>query len=379
MLPPQCIPAQHISRSCMSAALMLGLALALLGCQTPPSANAPTESAELPVNRSRPYYVRVQPEATSLISVNDDGENTFLEFGILAPGELKLFDADGKPLRAVFVRNLAILAGTHQGILLRLASATSFISLHPMADRMRKPPMQESPAIQELRDRLLQEGQRGAMERALAKANQLEQTQTVSAPVNTSAVNTSAVTSAVNTSAVKLELAKPISEAQVAENRLAREEMERSIEQIKIRQLPGSAPVRPMESDPGDGQWPRSQRIFFATNSVGITAPDDGLTRMLADARQSDEIWIAGHTDSTGARHVNAALAKRRAEAIKFILTSRGVPAEKIVIVRAPSDTYIAGNETDTGRAQNRRVELTFVRSRSLSAPRAEFGNPGAR
>ena len=97
------------------------------------------------------------------------------------------------------------------------------------------------------------------------------------------------------------------------------------------------------------------------------------MQRLLTDARQSDEIWIAGHTDSIGPKDANRTLAKRRADAIKHILTSRGIPAERIVIVRAPVDTYIAGNETEVGRAQNRRVEVTFVRSRGVVAPRADL------
>lgn len=370
--------AQHrkFNRFSATAWLLAGVVLALAGCQNLPESPANVETADTSAGRARPYYVRVQPEATSLVSVNDDGENTFLEFGILPPGELKLFDSDGKPLRPVWLRNMAILAGTHQGILLRLGTATSYISLHPQADRLRKPPLQENAAIHELRDRLIQEGQRGAMERALSKASALEQT-------------SSAATTSVSTS-VKSEHAKIVTEAQVAENRLAREDMERSIERLQSRQLnygaslstagqaaPELSATAVREST--ENSWPRSQKVFFASNSVGISAPDDGLHRLLVDARQSDEIWIAGHTDSIGPRDANRALAKRRAEAIKYILTSRGVPADKIVIVRAPGDTYIAGNETEIGRAQNRRVEVTFVRSRGLAAPRAGLGDPLAR
>ncbi len=368
---PEPLNQRHPCLSSVCASLAAGLLLMLAGCQNLSTPNSGNDSVEATAARAKPYYVRVQPEATSLVAANDDGENTFLEFGILPPGELKLFDSDGKPLRAVWVRNMAIIAGTHQGILLRLGTATSYLSLHPQADRLRKPPLLENGLIHELRDRLLQDGQRGAMARALVKANSLEQTSNVA--VQTAPPN--GALAGVATISIKPEVSRSQSESQLAENRLAREDMERSVLPKPVVNPNGSASALVNAAEPSEVAWPRTQRVFFATNSIGISAPDDGLQRLLIDARQSDEIWIAGHTDSTGARDVNAMLAKRRAAAVKHILTSRGVPAERIVIVRAPSDTYIAGNETEVGRSQNRRVEVTFIRSRSLAAPRAGLNN----
>jgi outer membrane protein OmpA-like peptidoglycan-associated protein len=386
---PEPIDQRHPCLLSVGTRLAVSLTLMLAGCQNLSTPNSGNDSVEPTAARAKPYYVRVQPEATSLIAANDDGENTFLEFGILPPGELKLFDSDGKPLRAVWVRNMAIIAGTHQGILLRLGTATSYLSLHPQADRLRKPPLVENALIHELRDRLLQDGQRGAMARALVKANSLEQTSTVAVqPAPSNGALTNDALASVTTISLKPEASRSQSEPQLAENRLAREAMERTVERLHGNLAPvGTVLAKPVGNPNGAASplvngaeqpeiaWPRTQRVFFATNSIGISAPDDGLQRLLIDARQSDEIWIAGHTDSTGARDVNALLAKRRAAAVKYILTSRGVPAERIVIVRAPSDTYIAGNETEVGRSQNRRVEVTFIRSRSLAAARAGVNN----
>jgi outer membrane protein OmpA-like peptidoglycan-associated protein len=383
-----------------STGLLATALLLLSACQI---LSTPTDSGDANTSRTRPYYVRVQPEATSLVAVNDDGENTFLEFGILPPGELKLFDSDGKPLRAVWVRNMAILAGTHQGILLRLGTATSYISLHPQADRLRKPALTENAVVHELRDRLLQDGQRGAMERALVKANNLEQT---GGAISVSALSDGSRT-AVSTIAIKPDASRaagssvdttsstPNPTGAMVANALNAVSTTNAMTAMNAAN-PGNAaglvnasgslnaagPVNPMaaaNSDSSELAWPRTQRVFFATNSVGISAPDDGLQRLLQDARQSDEIWIAGHTDNTGPRDVNVVLAKRRAAAVKFILTSRGISPERIVTVRAHADTYIAGNETEVGRSQNRRVEVTFVRSRAVSEPRAGLNSAPAR
>lgn len=361
---------------------------------------------ETAASRARPYYVKVQPEATSLQAVNDDGENTFVEFGILPPGELKFFDAEGRPLRAVWVRNMAVVPGTFQGILIRLGTATSYISLNPQSDRMRKPPLPEIAIISELRDRLLQEGQRGAMERAAAKAAKIEQSSAEKSLIDVKPVSgtnsVKPVTEAdrpppaqvvISTSPANAIPAgaspaqvRPVVETQLAENMLAREAMERALDRTQSRDRTDARGEGKADTK-ADPAWPRTQRVYFATNSVGISAPDDGLHRLMIDARQSDEIWISGHTDNKGTRSSNEYMAKRRAEAIKHILTSRGIAPERIVIVRAPVDTYIAGNETEVGRSQNRRVEVTFMRARGAAAasvadspaPRAGVGNNLAR
>lgn len=348
--------------------------------------------------RVRPYYVRVQPEATGLTAVNDDGENTYIEFSILPPGDLKFFDAEGRPLASVWVRHIAALAGVHKGILVRLGTATSYVSQHPQSDQMRKSPLPETPVIAELRDRLLQDAPRAAMSRALERAGRSELedvrgtarggtlgevsgTGSGAVPRATSGnaeTRMSSTRSQSGAIVVSTEPTRTGGELQVAESRRAREDMERTIERVQPSieraqpSVAGSTAIANLTGESAEAPWPRTQRVFFATNSVSISAPDDGLHRLIADARQADEIWIAGHTDSTGPRAVNVWLAKRRAEAIRYILTSRGVEPERIVIVRAPVDTYIASNETDVGRSQNRRVEVTFVRSRgAAAAPRA--------
>lgn len=353
--------------------------MAAAGLTRPPAAHSSTASAA----RVPPYYVRVQPEATGLVSVSDDGEHTFLEFSILPPGDLKFFDLDGKPLRAVWVENFAAIAATHRGILIRLGTATSYVSLHPRAELLRKPDVLETPIISELRERLLQEGPRAEMARALLRLNTTGNTtpEVQVAPTGHVVVTTNpaaAAWPAASGTPSGATSAMPPAAQSATPSAATPTQPGAAAQTVPV----GSAAAQTAAhaADVSDAPWPRLQRVFFATNSVSISAPDDGLHRLLADARQSDEIWIAGHTDSIGPRTANAALARRRAEAIKYILTSRGVAPERIVLVRAPIDSYIADNETEVGRAKNRRVEVTFVKSGGLPAsPRALLGTPAAR
>ena len=76
-------------------------------------------------------------------------------------------------------------------------------------------------------------------------------------------------------------------------------------------------------------------------------------------------VEVAGHTDSVGTDSYNQALSERRANAVAGYLGSRGIMQQRMIVVGAGESRPIASNDTDTGRAQNRRVEITLVPVRS--------------
>lgn len=72
-------------------------------------------------------------------------------------------------------------------------------------------------------------------------------------------------------------------------------------------------------------------------------------------------IQVAGFTDSTGTDSYNQALSERRANAVASYLTSKGVASNRMVIKGLGESYPIASNDSEAGRAQNRRVEITIV------------------
>ena len=72
-------------------------------------------------------------------------------------------------------------------------------------------------------------------------------------------------------------------------------------------------------------------------------------------------IEVAGHTDNVGSDQYNQGLSQRRANAVSQYLSSRGVLTQRMITVGAGESRPIATNDTDAGRAQNRRVEVTLV------------------
>lgn len=81
------------------------------------------------------------------------------------------------------------------------------------------------------------------------------------------------------------------------------------------------------------------------------------------------EVRIVGHTDSTGSDAINNPLSVDRAASTRDYLVARGVPMQRIAIEGRGSHQPIASNQSASGRAQNRRVEI-FVGEPQQAAQR---------
>ena len=71
---------------------------------------------------------------------------------------------------------------------------------------------------------------------------------------------------------------------------------------------------------------------------------------------------IAGHADSIGSEVYNQILSEKRAESVKDFLISRGVSKARITVMGYGESVPIASNDTEEGRAKNRRVEMNIMR-----------------
>lgn len=90
----------------------------------------------------------------------------------------------------------------------------------------------------------------------------------------------------------------------------------------------------------------------------------DDVARTLTEYNQTI-VEVAGHTDSVGSDAYNNDLSMRRAQSVANYLAGRGVMQQRLITVGAGESRPIASNDTEAGRAQNRRVEITVVPIRS--------------
>jgi outer membrane protein OmpA-like peptidoglycan-associated protein len=86
----------------------------------------------------------------------------------------------------------------------------------------------------------------------------------------------------------------------------------------------------------------------------------DNVAQTLTQYNQT-VVEVAGHTDNVGTDSYNQALSERRANSVAAYLGSRGVMQQRMITVGAGESRPIASNDTESGRAQNRRVEITLV------------------
>ena len=104
--------------------------------------------------------------------------------------------------------------------------------------------------------------------------------------------------------------------------------------------------------------------ITFAVDSSalqpGVQGTLNEVARTLASYNQT-YIDVLGHTDSTGSDAYNQALSERRAQSVADYLASHGVARARMGIRGYGETQPIASNDTEAGRAQNRRVEIKVV------------------
>jgi outer membrane protein OmpA-like peptidoglycan-associated protein len=103
--------------------------------------------------------------------------------------------------------------------------------------------------------------------------------------------------------------------------------------------------------------------ITFEVGSSVITADGQAELDRAAEYLVANPVAveIAGHTDADGSEEANLALSEQRAQAVVDYLTAAGVDAALLTAVGYGEAPPIADNETDEGRAQNRRIEFSIL------------------
>ena len=123
--------------------------------------------------------------------------------------------------------------------------------------------------------------------------------------------------------------------------------------QQQINELEAKATERGLVLTLGD--------VLFATGSAEIqggTNPNlEKLVNFLNEYPERD-VLIEGHTDNVGSAAFNQALSRQRADSVRRYLVDQGVQSRRIAASGLGFDRPTAGNDTPTGRQQNRRVEV---------------------
>ena len=104
--------------------------------------------------------------------------------------------------------------------------------------------------------------------------------------------------------------------------------------------------------------------VTFATNSADVKSNFYGVLNSVSLVLKEYEktvIEVAGHTDNRGSDTYNQSLSVRRAASVSQYLGAQGLEHMRLITVGYGELRPIADNDTDAGRQQNRRVELTLA------------------
>ncbi|QPD05217.1 MAG: putative Cell envelope biogenesis protein OmpA [Candidatus Nitrospira kreftii] len=104
--------------------------------------------------------------------------------------------------------------------------------------------------------------------------------------------------------------------------------------------------------------------IYFNFNKADVKpAMQMQLTKIAKAlaAVPNQNLLIEGHTDSIGSNEYNLSLSESRAQSVQKILLDGGIAAERMDIKGYGESKPIADNDTPSGQAQNRRVEIVLV------------------
>ncbi|MDH3422448.1 MAG: OmpA family protein [Gemmatimonadota bacterium] len=109
--------------------------------------------------------------------------------------------------------------------------------------------------------------------------------------------------------------------------------------------------------------------ILFAVNQANLQAAGQQNLRDLVTSLRDYEgtdVLVVGHTDSSGTDEYNQGLSERRADSARTFLVGAGLEAGRVTAVGRGESEPIADNATDSGRQENRRVEVAIFASEDM-------------
>jgi OmpA-OmpF porin, OOP family len=124
------------------------------------------------------------------------------------------------------------------------------------------------------------------------------------------------------------------------------------------------------------GQIRIMDQVKFATGSAKLLPDSDGVLNAVLDILQKhteiQKIRVEGHTDNKGNAGVNLFLSKDRAASVAAWLVKHGIDKKRIESAGFGQKNPVDTNDTEAGRANNRRVEFHIVGDAAKEKDKAE-------
>lgn len=140
-----------------------------------------------------------------------------------------------------------------------------------------------------------------------------------------------------------------------------------AVQQQQIAVASDNLTIIKAELDKASAAIPKKVSVYFPFGSVTFKPTAEQADLITKNVAMSTKVKVNGFTDSIGDAGVNAAIALKRALSAKKYLMKEGVSEIRIRIY-SKSGQYDYTNETEEGRAMNRRVDMHFTRNASATS-----------
>ena len=118
--------------------------------------------------------------------------------------------------------------------------------------------------------------------------------------------------------------------------------------------------------------------ILFGFNSSKLSDESkETLTKFAETMKDMEQTYISvyGHTDNIGTEEANLKVSTRRADAVADYLKKCGMSKDRLIVKGMSFTMPVASNETEEGRAQNRRVEIYITANEEMIKQAAAEAN----
>ena len=175
----------------------------------------------------------------------------------------------------------------------------------------------------------------------------------------------------------RIELAEQTIALRAAEQDLGKASAQRAEARLEAR----DAQIRKLQEDMQAKQTERGTLVTFGDVLFDLDRAElkpsgmhsvQKLAEFLIDNPER-KVIVEGYTDSTGSAEYNQRLSERRANSVRMALVKMGVDSQRIVSQGYGKEYPVASNSDSSGRAMNRRVEVTISDDSKPVAPRSSM------
>ncbi|MDB6050426.1 MAG: oprF 1 [Pseudomonas sp.] len=175
----------------------------------------------------------------------------------------------------------------------------------------------------------------------------------------------------------RIELAKQTINLRTAEDQLKNADALRAQARLAAR----DAQIKKLQDSLNAKQTSRGTLVTFGDvlfdlNKAELKPAGMNDVNKLAQFLQENpdrKVVVEGYTDSSGSTAYNQSLSDRRANSVRAALVKMGVDPTRIVTQGYGKEYPVADNTSNSGRAQNRRVEVTISNDNQPVAPRSSM------